>query len=83
MFEYTPSQFTCKDYKNLRDYATQCRELRSLLRAAQYRDKRIQRALYRELSTIFIDPLEKMPLHINSKSTWRRTIAQWRLSIGR
>lgn len=94
--DYTPSGFTKKDYQRLaemnRPTATQNSifGLNSMLRIAQWRDKRIQRRLKESWDRVslkaFTCPLEDVPLYLGRGGIAHQLpslIAAWRLELGK
>lgn len=80
--EYKESGFTHKDYKLLYK-TTGYRYLRTLLREASYRDKRVQREIGTRASKVLLEPLESMPVYMTTTDPIVQEIVKWRLKLGR
>lgn len=78
---YVQSQYSRADYKLLDKMGT--RFLRVNLRNANYRDKKIRRALNQYESKVFHGPFEDVPLYLNHVDPEVVAIAKWRLTIAK
>jgi hypothetical protein len=78
---YVQAQYSREDYKLLGKTGTGF--LRTRLRQANYRDKKIQRMLTAEESKVFHGTLDDVPLYLNHVDPEVVAIAQWRLTIAK
>jgi len=78
---YVPSQFDHRDYRLLARMA-KAPHLKTTIHEANYRDKKIQRAIGNSIAKALHCPLDQIMLYVNA-GAWEEDIVKWRLTIAK